>query len=557
MLIRPGFSYWWTMVPPGNAFGPTSVAYATLRLWALAQIADANHVKEICVAGADTTLEEVLTIWCNDMGRQITIIPEEFTSKDKLPNKNIRSRIERALPSLINGLGFIALQYRYYFTGRRPQLPSRSAHEPSITIVDYLANLDVQAAQGATYTSNYWGPLAAILPQLPVSVNWIHIEVTSAAVPDVRSARAAIQGLNRENSSSRHVLLQDYLTLRVAWKAAAQYLRIRRITKQLATRRLWVDAVSGLDIYPLVRSSLHSDLKGTGAARNALWLSLFEEALPAHAAQDPCIYLMENQPWELALLQTRIAHGGGANVGVAHVPIRTWDFRYALGSSSGGAPHSRSLPAPSRVAVIDPASEAIMIANGLKPSSIIKVEALRFLLGTSTTTAFSNRQADKFTNLRVLIFGAYDALTCAQQLQLLEELSPLAQDCTFIFRPHPARGTLQRSLPKGVSLSKALTVGKDLAESDVVLCSNVSSASLDASLRGIPILMLREGRTFNGSLLIAGPSVTYVNDAVDIIGALGELKFGVGPRLMDQTYPMYLDEGLTRWRALLDLLIKK
>ena len=556
LLIRPRLSYWWMTVPSDCPFSPASIAYATLRLWALAQIADANHVEELRVVGADAALEEVLTLWCKKTGRQITVIAEDFTSKVESRNESIRLRIEKRLPPFVNGLGHLALQYRYYFTTHRPQLPSETAHDSSMTIIDYFANLDVDAAQKATYASNYWGPLAPTLPQMGITVNWIHIDMRSEALPDVHSARAAIQSLNRGNSSSRHVLLQDYLTLRVAFKAAVQYLRIRRITKQVTTRLLWVDIVSGFDVAPLVRSRLHSDFQGMGAARNALWISLFEEALPLHAAQGPCIYLMENQPWELALLQTRMTRGGGPSIGVAHVPVQTWDFRYALGSSSDSAENGQTLPTPSRVAVVDPKSKDIMIANGLEPLAIVKVEALRFLSRDSTNTVASHMQADEFSNLRVLVFGEYDALMCARQLQLLEEIAPLARDSySFTFRPHPASGILQWSLPEEVSLSEALTAGEDLAECDVVLCSNVSSASLDASLRGIPILMLRDGRGFSGSSLIAGPSVTYVDDVADVIGALGEIEFGVGPRSVDQIYSMYLDDGLARWRALLDSLI--
>jgi len=556
LLIRPGLSYWWMTIPSDFSFSSTSIAYATLRLWALAQIAEAHHVEELRVVGADAALEEVLSLWCHRTGRQITIIAEELTSKDKSRNESFRSRIEKRLPALVNGLGHLALQYCYYFTTHRPELPSETTDDPAVTVVDYFANLDVEAAQKATYASNYWGPLAPTLPQWGITVNWIHIEVTSVALPNVYSARAAIRGLNRGNSSSHHVLLQDYLTLRVGFKAAAQYLRIRRITKQVPTRLLWVDTVSGLDIYPLVRSSLHSDFKGMGAARNALWLSLFEEALPLQPVQGSCIYLMEKQPWELALLQTRMTRGGGPSIGVAHVPVQTWDFRYALGSSSDSAENGQTLPTPSRVAVVDPKSKDIMIANGLEPLAIVKVEALRFLSRDSTNTVASHMQADEFSNLRVLVFGEYDALMCARQLQLLEEIAPLARDSySFTFRPHPASGILQWSLPEEVSLSEALTAGEDLAECDVVLCSNVSSASLDASLRGIPILMLRDGRGFSGSSLIAGPSVTYVDDVADVIGALGEIEFGVGPRSVDQIYSMYLDDGLARWRALLDSLI--
>jgi surface carbohydrate biosynthesis protein (TIGR04326 family) len=553
LLIRPGLSYWWMVIPSEFSFSTTSIAYATLRLWALAEIVDTHDIEELQVEGADASLEEVLTLWCRGTKRQITFIRGQSTKKDESHIQTTSSHIKRRLPPLIGGLGYIVLQYLRYFTRHRDRHSPETTDDPALTVVDYFANLDVDAAQEATYTSNYWGPLARILPQLGITVNWIHIEVRSEALPDVRSARAAIRGLNRGNSLSRHFLLQDYLTLRVAFKAAVQYSRIRRITKRVANQLLWVDTVSGLDVSPLVRSRLHSDFQGMGGARNALWLSLFEEGLPAHAAQDACIYLMENQPWELALLQTRMTRGGGQNVGVAHVPVRTWDFRYALGSPTASAENGGTLPRPSHVTVTDPKSEATLIANGLEPSAIVKVEALRFL---STATATSHMQADELTDLRVLVFGEYDALMCAKQLQLLEELAPLARDSyTFTFRPHPASGVLQWSLPKGVSLSEALTAGKDLATCDVVLCSNVSSASLDASLRGIPILMLRDGRTFKGSSLITGPSVTYVDDVADVISALGELEFGVGTRFADQIYPMYLDDGLSRWRALLDSLI--
>ena len=50
LLIRPGLSYWWMTIPSEFSFSPTAISYATLRLWALAQIADANSVEELCVA---------------------------------------------------------------------------------------------------------------------------------------------------------------------------------------------------------------------------------------------------------------------------------------------------------------------------------------------------------------------------------------------------------------------------------------------------------------------------------------------------------------------------
>jgi surface carbohydrate biosynthesis protein (TIGR04326 family) len=555
LLIRPGLSYWWMTIPSDYSFSTKSSAYAIIRLWALVQIADDHNVEELEAHGADAKLEEVLTHWCNRTGRQITFIRGHTTNKNESQVQIAFSHVKRRLSSLISGIGYIALQYLRYFTWRRHKISSETVDDPALNVVDYFANLDAAAARKGTYTSNYWGPITQILPLLGKTVNWIHIDVRSAAFPDVHSAREAIRGLNRGNSSSTHILLQDYLTLRIAFKAVAQFVRIRRFTKQVATQIPWTETVSGLDVSPIVLSHLQSELQGSGAATNALWLSLFEEAFPSRPAHDPCIYLMENQPWELALLQARIARGAGPNVGVAHVPVRTWDLRYAIGSSGVSAENGGTLPKPSRVAVIDPGSETVMIANGMAPSAIVKVEAMRFfsLIPTAATT-LSNR-THAFTDQKVLIFGEYDALICAKQLQFLKELVPLIGDkYAFTFRPHPAKPFLRENLPAGVSLSEAHTARAALAECDAVLCSNVSSASLDAILMGIPIAMLRDGRLFDGSLLDAGPTVQYIESAIGVLSVLENSEFVVGSTSVDGLYPMYLDNGLTKWRALLNSL---
>lgn len=557
MTIRPGLSYWWMTIPSEYSFSPSTIAYATLRLWALAQIVEGHNVEQLRVEGADAALKEVLTLWCNKTGRQIAFTPGQVINKRESHIKTTSSIVKKRLPAFIKGIGFLVWQYLQYFSVHRPQHPAETADEPALAVVDYFTNFDVKAAHAAIYTSNYWGPLTTIFPPLGPTVNWIHIGVKSPTLPDSRSARDAIRGLNRGNSSSRHVLLQDYLTLRVAFSAAAQFLRIRRVTRQAKKGLSWVDPISGVDVFPLVRSRLHSDFHGAGAAKNALWLSLFEEALPAQSAQDPCIYLMENQPWELALLHTRRTRSAGPNVGFAHVPVRTWDLRYALGLSTVSDENSHPVPRPSHVAVIDLKSETVMMANGMKPSEIVKVEALRFLSLMSTPDVTSNNPTDVLPNQRVLIFGEYDASMYAKQLQILEELAPLVREkWTFTFRPHPAIPRLQWSLPAGVSLSERLRAIDDLAECDVAFCSNFSSAALDASLMGIPVVMFMDGRGFNGSPLSPGPSVYYVSNAAEVIVALEKIETKREPQSWEKRYPMHLDSALTRWRTLLDSLMR-
>jgi surface carbohydrate biosynthesis protein (TIGR04326 family) len=556
LVIRPGLSYWWMTIPSDYSFSSTSIAYSTLRLWALTQIADDNEVEEICVVGADAALEDVLKLWCSRTGRHITFMRGQMASKYISQDETISSRLKRSVPPLVKGLGYLALEYIRYYSRHRGREPSGFSHDPELTIVDYFVNFDVDAASEATYTSNYWGPLGSILRQRGTTVNWIHIDTRSATVPSVRSARISIKNLNRGDSFSHHTLIQDYLTLRVVFKTAKQYWRLHRTTKPVIAQLQWLDAASGIDVRPLVDSRLRLDLQGVGAAKNLLLLSLFEEALPSQAALGACVYLMENQPWELGLLQARAAQGSGPNIGVAHTTVRNWDLQCALGSFPGDNLKSPSLPAPSRVAVIDPQSEAIMLANGYETSTLVKVEALRFLSLMSTTTEASNKRNQTATKRRLLICGEYDPLVCTRQLQLLKKIVPLIRDnYDLIFRSHPGNSIGQESLPTGVALSEAHTIGEELAKCHVVLCSNVSSVSLDANLQEIPILMLRDGRGFDGSLFGASPRMRYVANASDVTALLREPKFVGVSGLPDPIYPMYLDNGLTKWRDLLDSVL--
>ena len=87
------------------------------------------------------------------------------------------------------------------------------------------------------------------------------------------------------------------------------------------------------------------------------------------------------------------------------------------------------------------------------------------------------------------------------------------------------------------------------AKCQVVLCSNVSSAALDANLQGIPILMFRDGRQFDGSLLKTGPTMHYVNNAKDVNAFLRNPKFVERSRSLEGIYSMYTEGWLTKMKG--------
>jgi surface carbohydrate biosynthesis protein (TIGR04326 family) len=155
LLIRPGLSYWWMTIPWDYSFKKTSIAYATLSLWALAQIADVDHAEKLQVHGADVEVEKNLTLWCSETEGKIIFVDGHTKDIDESHVRTTYSHIERKLPPLVSGLGYLALHYLRSFTWRHHKLSSETVDDPALDVVDYCANIDVQAARAATYTSSY------------------------------------------------------------------------------------------------------------------------------------------------------------------------------------------------------------------------------------------------------------------------------------------------------------------------------------------------------------------------------------------------------------------
>jgi len=554
LVIRPGLSYWWMTIPSEFSFSPTSIAYATLRLWALAQIADANSVQEVRVAGADAALQEALALWCNKTGRQITIIPGHVTDKDKSQSESLRSRIKKRLPSLVIGLGHMVRQYHIYFALHRNQHSHKNVSEPAITIFDDLAHCNIAAAHQGDYEPHYWGPLTQVLEDSALMINWVHVDLRTSAVPTVEDAKNVVADLNRGRKSSHHLLLQNFLSIKVTVKAVIVYFRIRRITRKVASDIKWIDPTSKIDVTALVVSDLASDFRGFGAARNALWICLFEALMKSLPRQTAGIYLMENQPFELALMNAWKSRPHGPTIGFAHGPVREWDLRYALGTAPVPAVDAKNLPRPTLMGLNGPLAEKTMLANGVRPEHLAAVEALRFESGSAVVKHSKSAAVDASSPLRILMLGEYGAAMSQRQVVTLTDLTRLLPDDTVLtFRPHPGGTVKPEHLPQGVHLSQGGKLVLDLDACDVVITSNVSNAALDACLHGLPVIMQGDGQVLNGTPLPPEANVRMVTSAADIVTALSEIKSVDRGSTITPESVFNLDPNLSKWRTLLGL----
>ena len=553
LLIRPGLSYWWMTVPTEYSFSTKSIAYSTVRLWALARIVEEHVVEDIQVVGANSELEEVLQIWGLKNGCQITFQQEADGSSPFSREESLRERIKKIVPLSLQGIGYLFFEYFKYFSVPRPKPSDEPTRSDHITIVDDLAHCDLSVAQFGRYESHYWGGLAEVLESSNLSVNWLHVDLRTSTLPTIKSSKRVVEKLNPNSRDPHHFLLQNGLSLKVLCRSLMTFFRIRHITRKFSSQICWQDPISNMDVLAQVKPVLNSDFNGTGAARNALWMSLFDEFFKSLPKNNICIYLMENQSFELALLNAWSDRLSAPILGFVHGPVREWDLRCALGSKSNVTMRSKNLPTPNLICVNGPLAEKVLLENGIPPELLTSIEALRYEPVTESTEHSLFARPTDPSGLRILMVGEYEDELLYQQLILLGELSEfLPSSFALTFRPHPGSAVRLEDVPLGAHLSRERMLGRDFDKCDLVIASNVSNAALDAYLRGIPVIMQGDGRVLNGTPVPKNANIQMILTAADILPALRLVEEEHNYNItMDSLFN--INPQLPKWRTLLNL----
>jgi surface carbohydrate biosynthesis protein (TIGR04326 family) len=555
LLLQPGLSYWWMTLPSQFCFSEDALAYQAMRLWAFVELADRLRLKEIELVGAHPDLVCVLSEWARRTGR---ILCAKLTP-EQLPG---RVSVSRAFPrgaSLFRNflqagshIARLVLDYGHY---AGDGLHVREPNPRELTVVDYFDNFRVNESWVSRYQSNYWGRLPEELARLNIPVHWIHIDCRSASARTVRIARKAIQELNENHAHQRHSLLQDHLNARVFARILQRYLRIVSIgLKSRRLKRSWGHSPDELDMWPLVRGSWRSWFYGLEAAANASWVTFFETAIGVPGKLGSCWYLMENQPWEFALVNQWTRASAGAVSGVPHSAVRQWDLRYAVGFTLREGDLRRALPKPDFVLVNGPAASHVLGQKGYQVHSLQPVEALRYLVNGQSPKTHRLNHPGKTGRLKVLVLGEYDEFLEARQVELVNSLidaRSLAVQPTF--RQHPSAPRQVKGLDPRIDLSSATTIAADLRHADLAFCSSVSSAALDCLLAGVPVIVFCDGNVLDGQISI-GAETASVTNADQLISAVDRILADGTRSERRATDIFFLDETLPLWAGVISQL---
>jgi surface carbohydrate biosynthesis protein (TIGR04326 family) len=539
LRLRPGLSYWW-MTPLAQRFNAAagSPVHDAIKLLALEELIAERPPHRVVLHSSNAGLAKCLREYC---GRSRI----EFRWTDVGSGAASRGW-RRWTPLVIQAM----ISAARHIARRRVTDPELAAATPDaqITFIDVLVHLDRPAFTTGRFVSNYWTRLVESLERAGVRTNWLHQFFQHEAVPSMARAEQLVRSFNEHaRSRERHLLLDAGIDRTVVLRALRDWLRLSRASRRLAgVREFFQPAQSRVNLFPLFRDEWREGLQGPTAIINCLSLNMFELALARMPAQRLGIYIQENQPWEMALIHAWKAAGHERLIGVPHTTVRYWDLRYFYDARSylrGGAD---PLPMPDRVAVNGPAARSTYLAAGYPEREIVDVEALRYMHLAARSEGVPRSQS-----LRILICGDFLPSTSHKMLSWMLQAAPaLPKDVRFLFKPHPAYPI---SLQRYAALSlqpTAAPLGEALANCDVVFASNITSAAVDAFCRGIAVVQMLDGATFNMSPLRDMPGVRYVASADDLARAL--LDASGSCRVTAAPY-FHLDTNLPRWSALLGI----
>lgn len=540
LLIRPDLSYWWLTAPAEFTFEEDSLAYAAVRLMALADWARDRPPGRLECALDDSALRESLRAWCRSKGWEFSCAPPR-----------------RQGIALRDRWGFLRATRRWVQAWRDSRAGSPGPASPgnaSATglVVDYLAHVQVDA-EGAR--SRYWANLPDVIRSGGATLDWLHIFVPAPLTPTAGAALDIAERLRVGEES--HVVAQADFGWSCRLGAWFDYLRLRWLRRRFLREcpRLLLGDV---DPWPLLRARTADAFIGAEAMENCLWVRYFDRALARRDAYRFGLYLQENQPWEMAFVSAWRRNGHGTLIGVEHTTVRFWDLRLIKRPPLRDLGRAQ-MPRPHRTVLNGPAAELALAGMADLADVTTGAEALRFLgeFGAWSATRAARRGGGP---LSLLAVGEYDPGYAADQRRLLRDLASAASQSgtpvAITWRPHPAAVGTPTDLPDGTVIDQASPLPDLLAACDLALVGDFSSSVLLARSIGVPVAVLLPARTLSSDLL-ADPAGTVATAAelLDLlVTAAHPPEPGVTATATGQggiEHVFHLDSELQRWRAIL------
>lgn len=570
-------SMWWTSLIYERHPKLSPNLYPIYKLRCLELLLEQQKWRKLTLIGGEPRLKKTLARLCAKKGIEFEAkLGPAFALKER---ENFARRIYWLLPAPVRAWArFIYWQLKIRAKLSKissfPELP-QAGGKPAATIATYFPNIDLHAAGEGRFKSRYWEKLHSLLneeakaerPHGPHFVRWLFIRFPAPDLDFTECLRLRDEFQKKGKDGLSFNYLEEFLTGADIRASLARWLRLAIRSATLARRfaQKCHFENSDLNFWPWMREQWFESLAGWRCLERCLLNRAFRSYYAKAGVQRWTLFPLENCPWERMLVNAaRQIADNGPIFGSQHSTVRPTDFRYF------DSPRTFTNPAcklfqPDKIAGNGKAACRQWQANQMPPDRLTQVEALRYLYLVDASRRMqvvrdalppqAGEPLEPGLGRKLLILTSFFADETEAQLELLKQ--GLGQDIfsgwRLVLKPHPylMPDAWLAALPEGqrkrIFVSRS-PLALELVPGTCVWASNSTTASLEAAIKGLPLMVMAASNDFD---------LCPIQDVPGLLrtATLAEVKRGLDMLAPPELGPDYLDlnPGLPAWRALLGL----
>ena len=543
LLIESEFNYYWMTQFHSRPYTQSAQLNNLAKIFALIKIVEANRFQKIVFITTNKDLTRVIASIARANNLDFKVVSQSGSAQ----SKPIKTKFKNLTPRPVLGLLALFQQIRSSSHLRDKDLPPTS-NLGTIAFFDYWYRFGATVNQTRKFESQYWTALVDQLSNL--NVNWFHNLVDQRRKRPLREAKSLLTDFNSADKNHQHQIIDASCSTSIVLKSLNNYRKI--LIRSLQTKKYssaFTISDKKIELWPIFQREWLNSLRGYEAMINCLRFSRLNKILQKLPQQRIGFYLIENQPWEMALVHLWRKYGHGQLIGVAHSTVRFWDLRLMSDPRRFSNNTNNPMPRPDLIAVNGPLARESLIAAGYPATEIREVEALMYqhFADTPDIQLLKSKQSIK----TILVATDYLESATQTQIKLLNDfLATNSESIRVLLKPHWSQSFRNLNpLIEIVSGKEDLSTYFD--QCDVLYCSAITSAVIDGACAGLPVIQCLDPQSFNLSPLRGRTELQVLRTSKELKDALSNLT-AIPPKIEPDTL-FNLDPQLPRWKSLLGI----
>ena len=542
LKIEHDFSFWWLTLFGLRRWNDKSGTTETIKLLALEAELKRLSANQVVFSGANRQVEECIRNLCLKNAWTFTFhrpstCAHHVTIQTK-PSKDL-------VPNFLGAVFVLARQILRQ--GRIKKAAPQNRTGTAALVIDYFNGFDHSASLRGEYVSRYWHKLPSLIQSIFQTITWFHIQDVGSNSLSLNDAHKHTEHLSSRPSVA-HEILETRISARQLGRIIPSYIRL-----QIASFRLrgvsskFILSGSQINFWPIFRTEWNDSLRGTTAIRNLITYYGVSEKIKHLPQQKVCLYLMENQPWEMSLIHAWRSYQTGKLVGVPHAAPKFWEMRRFVDPRSRVESGICLFPQPDLVVANSTIAKSDLMSNGVPLGKILDLEALAFQHIEPLMSRNHSKLVVPNSPPKISVLGDFNAEITDQLLSIFEHgVDSTKYQC--VFKPHPMCPVNQNRLSEiGLELFTG-EIASLLAETDIMIATSPTSAAVEGFCLGIQIILFHDGSGLNMSPLKDAREVAFISSSSELRDAIAASV--QEPRNSHRPY-FTLDDSLGRWSAFL------